>query len=154
MAERPRLNDDFIDLIRSLQKSNVDFMIVGAHALAVHGVVRGTGDIDIFVRPSPQNADRVFAALLAFGAPLRAHGIEAADFSRLGTVYQLGLPPRRIDILTSISGVDFEQAWADARDVDLENVRVRIPSRGTLIINKRASGRPKDLEDADRLEEV
>jgi hypothetical protein len=154
MVERPRLNDDFIDLIRSLQAANVDFMIVGAHALAVHGVVRSTGDLDIFVRPSPQNANRVFAALVAFGAPLRAHGIEVADFSRLGTVYQLGLPPRRIDILTSISGVDFDQAWADARDVDLENVRVRIPSRSTLIINKRASGRPKDLEDADRLEEV
>jgi hypothetical protein len=152
MADRPQLNDDFVDIIRSFQQSDVDFMIIGAHALAVHGIVRSTGDLDIFVRPSPQNAERVFAALEAFGAPLRVHGIEAADFSQHGTVYQLGLPPRRIDILTTISGVDFDDASTGARHVELEGLRFRVPSREVLLINKRASGRPKDLEDARKLE--
>jgi hypothetical protein len=98
------------------------------------------------------SSSRVVAALRAFGAPLAAHGVSAADFARAGTVYQLGLPPRRIDILTMISGVTFEQAWADSVRVEVGGVGFRVPSRAALLVNKRASGRPKDLEDVRRLE--
>lgn len=152
MTDRPEFNQDFTDLIQALHDSNVDFMIVGAHALAFHGVVRATGDLDILVRPSAENAEQVVAALDSFGAPLSAHGVAAADFEILGTVYQIGLPPRRIDILTMISGVDYDEASAGASDVQVGGVHFRVPSRATLIANKRASGRPKDIEDADRLE--
>jgi hypothetical protein len=154
MTAAPELNDDFVDLIVGLRDAGVEFLIVGAHALAAHGVVRSTGDLDIFVRPTDENSNRVVAALRAFGAPLAAHGITAADFARAGTVYQLGLPPRRIDILTLISGVTFEQASADSMRVTVGDVEFRVPSRAALLVNKRASGRPKDLEDAQRLEHV
>lgn len=154
MTDRPELNEDFLDLLRAFVDAEVDFLVVGAHALAAHGVVRATGDLDVFVRPTPANADRVVAALGAFGAPLAAHGVSAQDFAKMGTVYQLGLPPRRIDIITAISGVDFEQAAREAMVVDMGSIVLRVPGRAALLANKRASGRPKDLEDADRLERL
>jgi hypothetical protein len=152
MTGTPELNDDFVDFLIGLRAAGVEFLIVGAHALAAHGVVRSTGDLDVLVRPTDENSIRVFAALRSFGAPLAAHGITAADFARAGTVYQLGLPPRRIDILTLISGVTFEQALADSMSVAVGGVEFRVPNRAALLVNKRASGRPKDLEDARRLE--
>lgn len=154
MSERPTFNDDFVDLIRAMTRSGVEFMIVGAHALAAHGVVRGTGDLDIFVRPDDDNAARVYAALREFGAPVDAHGVRPADFASPGTVYQLGLPPRRIDVLTLISGVTFEEAQIDSKLVSVGGVQFRVPGRAALLANKRASGRPKDLEDVLRLEQA
>jgi len=154
MADRPELNDDFLDLLRAFVDAEVDFLVVGAHALAAHGVVRATGDLDVFVRPTPANAARVVTGLQSFGAPLLAHGVSQHDFAKLGTVYQLGLPPRRIDIITAISGLDFEQAAREAVTVDMGSIALRVPSRGALLTNKRASGRPKDLEDARRLEQL
>src|SRR5262245_20057272 len=94
------LHEDFRDLLVLLADSNVDFVIVGAYALAFHGSPRASGDIDVFIRPTLVNADRVFAALARFGAPLESAGVTATDFARPGTVYQIGLPPRRIDIMT------------------------------------------------------
>jgi hypothetical protein len=154
MPDRPELNEDFLDLLQAFVDAGVDFLIVGAHALAAHGVVRATGDLDVFVRPTPENADRVVAGLRAFGAPLSVHGVSQQDFAKAGTVYQLGLPPRRIDIITAISGVGFEQAAREAMTVDMGSVVLRVPGRAALLANKRASGRPKDLEDADRLERL
>lgn len=151
MIERLELNEDFLDLLRAFLEAGVDFLVVGAHALAAHGVVRATGDIDVFVRPTAANADRVVAGLRAFGAPLSAHGVSRDDFASAGTVYQLGLPPRRIDVLTSISGVDFEEATREAVVVKLGSIEFRVPGRAALITNKQASGRAKDLEDAQRL---
>lgn len=151
MTEAPAFNSDFSDLIGALREAGVEFLVVGAHALAVHGVVRSTGDLDVFVRPSDENARRVYAALQGFGAPLAAHGVSAADFARAGTVYQLGLPPRRIDILTLISGVSFDEAWTDSEVVSVGELEFRVPGREALLANKRASGRAKDLEDARRL---
>ena len=148
----PELNPDFRDLLACLRDASVEFIIVGAHALAAHGVPRATGDLDVLIRPDPANATRVFAALATFGAPLAAHGVVEADFCAPGTVYQLGLPPRRIDILTQISGVDFDQAWATRVDVVLDGAAVPVLGREALIANKRAAGRPKDLVDADLLE--
>lgn len=154
MADRPELNEDFVDLLQAFVDAGVDFLIVGAHALAAHGVVRATGDLDVFVRPSSDNATRVITGLRAFGAPLSVHGVSRNDFAQSGTVYQLGLPPRRIDIITAISGVDFEQAAREAMTVSMGPFVLRVPSRAALLANKRASGRPKDLEDANRLEQL
>lgn len=112
MSTLEALNEDFVDVLRALCAEQVEFLVVGAHALAVHGVVRATGDLDLWVKPTVENAARVVRALLRFGAPLAHHHVDEADFARPGTVYQLGLPPRRIDVLTQPTGIDFEHAWA------------------------------------------
>src|SRR2546425_775318 len=106
-------------MLRCLQEASVEFVVVGAHALAAHGIARATGDIDIWVRPSQENAERVMRALSLFGAPMQAHGIGVADFAAPGVVYQIGLPPRRIDLLTEISGVDFDYAWSSRVDAEI-----------------------------------
>lgn len=151
-VEQPELNDDFLDLLRALIEAGVEFVVVGAHALAAHGHPRATGDLDVLVRPAPANAARVIEALLQFGAPLDAHGVSRADFEAPGNVYQVGLPPRRIDLLTSISGVSFEEAEASRILVTLGGMKLPILGRAALIKNKRATGRPKDIVDADDLE--
>jgi len=151
MAELPALNDDFREMLEALTDADVEFVIVGAHALAVHGVPRATGDIDVLVRPSPENAVRVMAALLAFGAPVAAHGVTRADFERPGNVYQIGLPPRRIDLLTEITGVSFDEAWADRVIVERDGLSLPFLSRAALLRNKDATGRDKDALDAKLL---
>jgi hypothetical protein len=142
------VNQDFVDLVASFRDHQVAFVVVGAYALAAHGFPRSTGDIELFVGPTPDNAVRVFRALVDFGAPVAAHGVTEEDFARPGIVYQLGLPPRRIDILTSISGVSFEEAVADAKEGQLGTTRVRFIGREAMRRNKLAAGRPKDLVDA------
>jgi hypothetical protein len=149
-----RLHDDFRDLLILFADGGVEFVIVGAYALALHGAPRASGDIDLFVRASPDNAERVLAALSRFGAPLAGAGISAADFARPGLVYQIGLPPRRIDVLTEISGVTFEEAWASRATADLEGRAIAFIGRAALIKNKRAAARPQDLADAARLERM
>ena len=151
MTQAPELNDDFRDVLGELIEAGVDFVVVGAHALAAHGLPRATGDIDILVRPSPDNAARVVAALTKFGAPLQAHGVGAKDFERPGTVYQMGLPPRRIDVLTEISGVSFERAWDTRVPVEVDGIELPFLGRDALVENKRATGRDKDLVDVKAL---
>jgi hypothetical protein len=146
------LNADFKDLLLCLAREHVEYVLVGAYALAFHGVPRATGDIDVLVRPSRDNAERVWRALRAFGAPLSTAGVEPGDFAAPGRVYQIGLPPRRVDILTSISGVAFDEAWASRVEAELEGATVPFLGRDALITNKRASGRMKDLADVERLE--
>jgi len=126
-------------------------VIVGAYALALHGVPRYTGDLDVFVRPTAENADRVFASLRRFGAPVQAAGVSPQDFAMPGVVYQIGLPPRRIDILTEITAVSFEEAWATRAATDLDGRVVYFIGRNEFLRNKRATGRAKDLADAERL---
>jgi hypothetical protein len=138
---------DFHDLLEAYVDAEVRFLVVGAHALAAHGVPRVTGDLDIWVEPTPENAARTWAALAAFGAPLESLGLNVDDFSANDRVIQLGLPPYRIDILTSISGVTWTEAWADRLGGTLFDVPVSFLGRQSFIRNKRASGRPKDLED-------
>jgi len=139
-------------MLRALTRAEVEFLIVGAHAMAVHGVPRATGDIDIWVRPSRANANRVLNALLEFGAPVAVHGISLKDLEKPDMVYQLGLPPRRIDLMTGISGVDFDEAAVSRVMVELEGVRIPVIGRKDLVLNKRASGRTKDLVDLEVLE--
>lgn len=145
------LNDDFRDLLLLLTDGGVEFAVVGAYAVAFHGAPRMSGDIDLFARPTSENADRLHQALRRFGAPLAAAGIAPSDFSKPGLVYQIGLPPRRIDILTELSGVTFDEVWASRATTELAGRRVAFIGRETLIKNKRASGRPKDLADIARL---
>lgn len=145
------LNEDFRDFLVLLADGGVDFVIVGAYALAFHGAPRASGDIDLFVRPTPANAQRVFDALAGFGAPLEAAGVTAADFTQPGAVYQIGLPPRRIDVLTAISGLTFDEAWASRITAEIDGRTVSFIGREALLKNKEASGRPKDVADVARL---
>jgi hypothetical protein len=112
MTRLENLNEDFRDLLVLLADCGAEFVVVGAYALAFHGAPRASGDIDVFVRASAENAGRVFEALTRFGASLAAHGVRADELAQPGTVYQIGLPPRRIDVLTEISGVTFDLADA------------------------------------------
>jgi len=149
----PSVNEDFVDIVSSFTEEGVAFLVVGAYALAAHGFPRTTGDIDLFVEPTAVNATRVFRALLAFGAPVAAHGVSEEDFAKPGNVYQLGLPPRRIDVLTSISGVTFAEANEKAIEGKLGPVTVRFIGRAAMRRNKLAAARPKDILDAELLED-
>ena len=146
------LNEDFRDLLVLLADTGVEFVVVGAYALALHGAPRASGDIDLFVRPAPSNAERLLQALARFGAPLQAAGVTAADLAQPGAVYQIGLPPRRIDLLTEISGVSFDEAWGSRIPTEVDGRTVPFIGRDALLKNKRASGRPKDLADIARLQ--
>ena len=146
-----KLNEDFRDLLLEFSDEGVEFLLVGAFAVAFHGVPRATGDMDVFVRASPENAERVHIALARFGAPLESADVVTRDFERPGMVYQMGLPPRRIDILTEISGVTFDEAWESRGFAELEGRTIGIIGRAHLLRNKEASGRPKDIADVSRL---
>lgn len=145
------MNRDFVEMLSALCEANSDFLIVGAHALAVHGPPRYTGDFDIWIRPTSENASRVYGALKRFGAALFDLTVE--DLSRPGTVFQMGVAPARIDILTAISGVAFDDAWNRRFAVKIGGVDVFVIGRDDFIANKKASGRPKDLADIALLEE-
>ncbi len=147
------MNDDFLDLLHSLHDAGVDFLVVGAHAMAVHGVPRATGDLDVWLRPDRANATRALDALRRFGAPVESLGISEADLVEPGRVVQLGLPPRRIDLLTRITGVEFDDAWRDRVTHRIGDLVVSVLDRAHLIRNKRATGRQKDIADAETLEE-
>ena len=143
------LNPHFKDMLSALNDAGVDYLVVGAYAMAAHGCPRATGDIDLWVRSTPENARRVWQALLAFGAPTSQ--IIVDDFSTEGVVYQIGVAPHRVDILTSVTGVRFEEAWPSRMTVDLDELTVNVIGRDELLQNKLATGRPKDLLDADIL---
>lgn len=146
------MNRDFRDLLFEFNAQGVEFVVVGAHALAAHGHVRGTKDLDVWVRPNPTNAQRVLCALAAFGAPLA--DLTEADLSRPGIVFQIGIEPVRIDVLTSIDGVTFEEAWPNRIQAPFGDQIVSVLSRADLVRNKRASGRLRDLADLERLGET
>ena len=146
------LNPDYRDILSIFSDEKVEYLIVGAYALAAHGNPRATGDIDLWVNPTERNAARVMRSLASFGAPLDE--VDDDDFSTPDVVFQIGLVPRRIDILTSISGVpDFEKAWQERMDIEIDGISVPVLSRQHLIVNKRATGRPQDLADVAWLEE-
>lgn len=147
-----RMTDDWVDLLSALVASRARFLVVGAHAMAVHGVPRGTQDLDVWVEPTRENAERVWSALAAFGAPLEALQLTLDDFVRPETVVQLGLPPARIDLLTSISGIpSFAAAWENRATAGIADRSIPILGRDDLIANKRAAGRLKDLADLEAL---
>jgi len=148
------MTGDWLDCIVALLDAGARFIVVGAHALAAHGQPRGTQDLDLFIEPTPENAERVWRGLAAFGAPLDSRGISRADLQDPGTVVQLGVPPNRIDLLTSLSGVrDFEEAWQERFEQDVRGRKVPFLGRATLVRNKRATGRTKDRGDLEALGE-
>ena len=142
---------DWRAFIESLNSRGVEYLIVGAVALAHHGFPRYTGALDILVRNSPENAQRLESVLQGFG--FGDLGLKAADFIDSYQVIQLGLPPNRIDLLTSITGVSFEDAWAERIEAGLEGMRVNFIGRRALIQNKKATRRPQDLADLAALGE-
>jgi len=146
------LNEDYRDMLHALSDEKVKFILVGAYALAAHGYPRATMDIDIWVMPSPDNAEAVLRALSSFGAPL--HNLTKEDLQKEGTIFQIGVAPRRIDIITAASGLQFEHAYQNSVLVNIDGIDVRIPSIDDLIINKKSTGRTKDLADAEALESL
>lgn len=146
------MNPDFYDLLVELLASDASFLVVGAHALAAHGAPRSTNDIDVWVKPTFENAERVWRALLAFGAPVQALGVTIEDLHTPDMVVQIGQPPRRIDVMTGVSGLpSFEQAWERRLVGRVGAIDVPFLGREDFLVNKRASGRHKDLGDVDAL---
>lgn len=141
------VNEDYRDILLALVKQHARFLVVGAHAMAAHGYPRATVDIDLWIEPSPENAEHVWQALAEFGAPLEALDVTRDDFVRPDVVVQLGLPPNRVDILTGVSGLGFEPAWRNRIDAVVDGVHVPVLSMRDLIENKRATGRDKDRVD-------
>ncbi len=139
------MTPDFVAMLSALSAEGVEFILVGAHALAAHGFVRATQDIDILVRPTPENARRVFAALRSFKAPLL--DLTEADLLNPDVIYQVGVEPNRIDLMNDIPGVSWDEAWSGRTEVVIEGVRVPVLGIEEFVRNKRASGRPKDRAD-------
>jgi hypothetical protein len=143
------LNQDYKEMLSTLLEENVKFLLVGAYALAALGYPRATGDMDIFIQPDENNAKKVYKALIKFGAPLQ--NITADDFSTPGTIFQIGVIPRRIDIINSIDGVTFENAYRDRVIIEIESLSIPVLSKDDMIRNKTSTGRAKDKVDADTL---
>ena len=144
------MSSDFRELLAEFNAHRVEFVIVGAHALAAHGLIRATKDLDVWVRPVPANAPRVLAALKSFGAPL--FDLTVDDFSSPGVVFQIGVSPVRIDVITAIDAVEFDEAWRDRVATAFEGEPVFVLSRSLLLRNKKAAGRAQDLADVEWLE--
>lgn len=143
------MNQDFLDLLRAFIDRDVRFLIVGAYALAVHGRPRATGDLDVWVDATPENAVKIMSALEQFGAPIAQ--VRTEDFSRPGIVFQMGLPPVRIDVLTELSGLTFSEAWSTRTHAAFGPITVDVIGREAFIKNKRATGRARDLGDIESL---
>ncbi len=146
------LQRDWIDLLSSLNDASAKYLVVGAAAIALHAEPRATRDFDIWIDTSAENAPRVYLALAKFGAPV--DNVSVADFEQPDLIFQIGVEPLRIDIITGIDGVTFADAWTRKVDVRIAELVVPFISRQDLISNKRASGRPKDLLDLLLLDET
>ena len=145
-------NSHFKDLLKALNGCGAKYLVVGGYAVMLYTEPRYTKDLDIWIEPSPDNALRVFRALAEFGAPLA--GIHAEDLGAPDLIYQLGMPPSRVDILTSISGIDFADAWGRKTTAEFGDVQTTFIGLGDLITNKRTTGRTSDLADCERLAEA
>jgi hypothetical protein len=146
------VNRDFVEMLFELSAARAEFLVVGAYALAAHDNPRATKDIDIWIRPTAENAQRVWNALIRYGAPMDA--LTVADLAVPGVVFQIGVAPTRIDFVTAIDGVSFDAAWPNritATDPD-SGARYPVIGKLDLIANKRAAARPQDLLDAANLE--
>ncbi len=147
-----KLAKDVHAFIASLNSQQVEYVVVGGHAVAFHGYPRFTGDIDFLLRPSVDNARRVLLALADFG--FSSLDITEQDLTRPGQVIQLGYPPNRIDLVTEVTGVAFDAVWAGRVSARLDGLEVQIMGREALLTNKRATGRAKDLADIAAIEDA
>lgn len=143
------MNPDFVALLREFEKAGVRYLIIGAYALAHHARPRSTGDLDLWIDPTAENAGRVHHSLRAFGAPLA--DLTEQDLASPNLVYQIGIPPRRIDLLTTVTGLVFDDAWAHRVEASFGDLVCPFLGREDLIRNKRAVGRPRDLADLEDL---
>lgn len=143
--ENQSLSQDFIDILSAFSDERVEYLLVGGYALGFHGYSRGTGDIDLWIRREADNSKRVMRALQQFGAPL--FDVKSEDFLIEDTVFQIGLPPNRIDIVTDIDGVEFAEAWPGREKISVEGLQIPLIEKALLLANKKASGRPKDQPD-------
>ena len=143
------LNEDYKEMLQNLLDQKVEFLVVGAYALAAHGFPRATGDMDIWIKPDQKNSKKVYKALARFGAPINK--IREDEFSQPGLIFQIGVVPRRIDIITKIDAVEFDEADSDKIFVDIDDLKIPVLSIDKLIKNKMATGREKDLLDAKLL---
>lgn len=143
------LNKDYREMLQILLENKVKFLVVGAYAMGAYGYPRATGDIDIWVEASAENSEKVYQCLLKFGAPLSE--ITKTTFREEGIVFQIGVAPRRIDIITEIDGVDFKKAYSDKQEIEIEGVRIPFLTKENLIRNKESTGRQKDKLDAKYL---
>ena len=144
-----KLDKDFNEFVELFVANGVRFLIVGGYALAAHGYPRATDDFDAWVWANSENAEKIIECLTEFG--FGSLNLTTDDFTTLDRVVQLGYPPYRIDIITSISGVEFENAWANRWVIDVDGMQVPFIGRDDLLTNKRATGRPKDLLDVEYL---
>lgn len=144
-------NNDYKEMLQLLKSNEVRFLVVGAYAMGVYGYPRATGDMDIWILASGENSQKVLNALKDFGAPLAE--IDETTFTGRNIVFQIGVAPRRIDIITSIDGVEFEQAWQRRVETDIDGLKVPFISKPDLIKNKESTGRDKDILDAKILRE-
>jgi hypothetical protein len=146
------VNPDYVELLREFVAAEVRFLIVGAYAVALHSRPRATGDLDIWIEPTRENAERAWRALAAFGAPLA--DLSVSDLTTPDIVYQIGVAPRRIDILTTITGLEFDSAWPGRASGRIGDIECPFIGREALVRNKRALGRPRDLADLELLGET
>lgn len=147
---KARWSPDFLDLLTALNVADAKYLLVGGHAVGVFGRPRATKDFDLWVEASSENAACIMNALRQFGAPLGE--VTEADFAVQGSGFRMGTPPFRIELLTEITGVAFDDAWPRRETHDLDGTRCYVISREDLIANKRAAGRPQDIADVDVLE--
>jgi hypothetical protein len=143
------LNNDYKDILYAFTTGKVKFLLVGAYAMAAHGFPRSTMDIDLWVMPSPENTPLILQALEDFGAP--SGDLSSEDFQREDMIFQIGVAPRRIDIITSVDGLKFDDAFIHSKIIDIEGIPIHVLSVSDLIINKRSTGRTKDMADVELL---
>jgi len=143
------LNKDYKEMLQILLNNKVRFLVVGAYAMGAYGYPRATGDIDIWVEASPENSEKIHQSLSEFGAPLSE--VTKTTFCEEGIVFQIGVAPRRIDIITKIDGVDFNKAYSDKQKIEIEGIKIPFLSKKNLIKNKESTGREKDKLDAKYL---
>ena len=143
------MNPHFVEMLRAFRDEGVEYLVIGAHALAVHGHIRATLDIDLWVKPTAENAGRTWRALERFRAPLSK--MNPRDFSEPEVLYQIGIPPSRIDIMTSVTGLEFDSAWRNRITAEFGDVAAPVLGLADLKQAKRAAGRLKDLADLEEL---
>jgi len=144
------LNEDYKEMLQLLKAGDVSFLVVGAYALGAYGYPRATGDMDIWVLAAANNSEKIYNVLKKFGAPL--HQIDKMTFACEGIIFQIGVAPRRIDIITKVDGVEFGSAYKNRQELDIDGILVPFISRADLIKNKMSTGREKDRLDARQLQ--
>jgi predicted nucleotidyltransferase len=143
-------SQDFKEFVELLIKHKAEYLIVGGYAVSVHGHPRYTGDLDIWLNPTPQNANLILQSVNEFG--FSSYGLTQSDFTKPGNIVQLGYPPLRIDLLTEIDGVKFEECFVNRKEVTIDRLKVNFIGYSDLLKNKRESGRARDIDDIDNLQ--